>query len=98
MSLEIYVIEDYLDIPKGSRLQNCVSVCHEGEEYWKGLSCSMYGSYIVRVPKRHCEIYDETKHDFMYKIKQYLAHKNEIDVETEERATLARLKLKYERE
>lgn len=99
MSLEVYVIKEYDNIPKGTILQDCFTCFSQyGEECWSGLSCSMYGSYWVDIPKEYCEVYDEKKHDPLHVVKKYLAQKHEIDIETEERATLARLKAKYEKE
>lgn len=100
MSHKIAIIEEYnRGLPVGSVLQNAVIIKDfEGNEYWEGIHSSMAGSYLETVPVKYCEIWDEEKHDSMYKIKKYLAQKNEIAIETEERATLARLKLKYEKE
>jgi hypothetical protein len=98
MSLDVITIKEQQGMPRGSVLQNCSTTHYKGVECWKGLWSSMWGSYIEIVPKEDCEIWDEEKHDPMYVLKKYLAQKNEIRVESEERATLKRLKAKYEGE
>jgi hypothetical protein len=92
MSHKIAIIEEYnRGLPVGSVLQDAVIVKDfEGNEYWEGMHYCPGGSYS--------EIWDEEKHDPMYVLKKYLAQKNEIRVESEERATLKRLKAKYEGE
>jgi hypothetical protein len=100
MSHKIAIIEEYnRGLPVGSVLQDAVIVKDfEGNEYWEGMHYCPGGSYMETVPLRYCEIWDEEKHDPMYVLKKYLAQKNEIRVESEERATLKRLKAKYEGE
>jgi hypothetical protein len=85
MSHKIAIIEEYnRGLPIGSVLQDAVIVKDfEGNEYWEGMHCSMAGSYMETVPLRYCEIFDPEKHDLMYKIKKYLAQKNEINIEKE---------------
>lgn len=63
-------------IPQGSVIQNCVEQKVDGEKYWSGLWCSMYGSYFELVKQEDCEIWDEEKHDkVMWVIKEHFKNK-----------------------
>lgn len=101
MSHKIAIIEEYnRGLPVGSVLQDAVIVKDfEGNEYWEGMHYCPAGSYMETVPLKYCEIWDEEKHDPRgFFIKKQFAEKKAIREEAEERATLARLKLKYEKD
>lgn len=83
-------------MPVGSVLQNCIEQIVDGEKCWSGLWCSMHGSYFELVKQEDCEIYNEEKHDPLYKLKIMWDNERLEAIEAKERATLARLKLKYE--
>ena len=57
--MNVITIVDLDGIPEGSVLQNARVVIDDGEKYWRGLWCSMYGSYMMDVPysaaKEHIE-------------------------------------------
>lgn len=99
MSHKIAIIEEYnRGLPVGSILQEAVIVRDfEGNEYWEGMHSSMAGSYLETIPLKYGEIWDEQIHDpLSFYIKQDFSEKKAKCEEAEERATLARLKLKYE--
>lgn len=86
-------------LPQGSVIQNCVEQKVDGEKYWSGLWCSMYGSFFELVKQEDCEIWNEEKHDpTMFLLKKYIDKKHSTQLEAEERATLKYLKDKYEKE
>ena len=95
---KVITIVEHKYLPRGSVLQNCVPVRDDdGELCWSGLWCSMYGSYHEVVRQDDCEIWSEEKHDpTMFLIRKHLEKVRAENLEVEERATLARLKLKYE--
>ncbi len=101
MSLKVITIRESEGLPKGTVLQNCTHRLLPGDDnvYWYGLFCSMYGSYYELVNQQDCEIWDEEKHDLMFKIKKYLAQKNEIDVDSQRgEAVFASFKAIYGKE
>jgi hypothetical protein len=99
MSFKVITKVPVAGMPQGSVLQNCLShVNEDGDLCWSGLWCSMYGSYFEVVKQSDCELYDEEKHDPMFLVKKYWAEQQSAALEAEERATLKRLKAKYEKE
>lgn len=97
--IDVITIVELDGIPLGSVLQECIEVIDsEGTPCWSGLWCSMWGSYHALVAQDDCEIWDEEKHDILYPIKKRLEKQKAEREEAEERATLALLKAKYEKE
>lgn len=96
--MKVITIVELEGMPQGSVLQNCISIVDKNNDAlcWSGLWCSMFGSYHVLVKQEDCEIYNEEKHDPMYKLKIMWEKERLEAIEAKERATLARLKLKYE--
>jgi hypothetical protein len=53
--LQVKIIKDYdfsQYLVEGTVLQNC----KEHKRHYTGVFASMWGSYIVKVPKQYCEI------------------------------------------
>ena len=82
MSFKVITVVELEGMPKGSVLQNCISVIDKNNDAlcWSGLWCSMYGSYHVLVKQEGCEIWDEEKHDpTMWVLKKHFEEKAKVD-------------------
>lgn len=100
MSHKVIVVKDELgNLHAGTVLHSCKTTRnYRGEECWNGLVVCGPASWYESIPKRLCEIWEEEKHDSTYMFRKYLAEKSQKEIEAAERATLAHLKIKYEKE
>jgi len=49
--MNVRVIKEYHGLWEGSVIQDC----EEKENTYKGVHSSVYGTYVIEVPKNHCE-------------------------------------------
>lgn len=67
--MDIVTTVDLDGMPEGSVLQNCHEVVVDGEKCWRGMWCSMMGSYMETVRQADAEEYAERKFEITEEMK-----------------------------
>lgn len=53
--MQVKTFRDWEEVPAGTLLQNVEDIGYD----YRGLWCSMFGSYWIEVPKKICKVIDE---------------------------------------
>ena len=61
MITKVVTIRDVEEIPYGTVFDAELEI-EDGIEYWTGVWCSIWGSYVISVPRDACEEYDSHVH------------------------------------